>query len=146
MTRRTAYEKFHENNLRGNGGDSYTPCEMLDERHTFFDCEILPNKVLHINMRISVIDAPPGEYYTAINFADNTYLKNNMLYSCYPDGTARSYIEKRIDEWQSGDFNPSGEGYDFYVELTDEGAAAFSAESNVWFMLDLLEIKYIGKD
>ena len=128
------------------GGDSYTPCEMLDERHTFICCEITSNNILHLNIRVSVINAAIGVYYAAIKFADNPYIKNNVLYTCYPDGTSRSYIEKSIDEWQPNDFNPSEEGYDFYVELTDEGVKAFSEEDNVGQLLNLLEIKYVAVD
>ena len=125
------------------GDDSYTHCKMIDEKHTFIDIEIMPNNILHLNMRVSVNDAPLGEYYTAIKFAYNTYLKNNMLYSCYPDGTARSY-ENNIGDMQANDFYASIDGYDFYVELTDEGVEAFTEETNIWQLLDLLEIKYVA--
>lgn len=128
------------------GGDSYTPCEMLDERHTFLNAEILFENVLHINMKISSIDADKGEYYTAIKFADNQYLTNNLLYSCYPDGKPHSYIKKPYGDDERIEFNPSQEGYDFYVELTDEGVVAFAEEDNVWRLLELLEIKYIAAD
>lgn len=140
---------FHNSNapsLKYDSVSAYGDFTELDERHTFIEFEILSNNILYLNMKVSVIDAAVGEYYTAIQFADNTYLKNSMLYSCYSDGTPRSYIEKSIDEWQSGDFYPSGEGYDFYVELTDEGVEAFTEETNVWRLLDLLEIKYIAVD
>ena len=89
------------------GGDSYTKFYDSDERHTFLTAEILPNNILHLNMNISVIGAEVGEYYTAIKFADNPYLKNNMLYTCYPDGTPRSYIEKPFGESLPTDFHAS---------------------------------------
>lgn len=126
-----------------NGGDSYTPCEMIDERHTFIDTEILTDNILHLNMKVSVKDAPLGEYYTAIKFADDRYLKNNLLYSCDPKGEPCSYINKPYE--QIG-FSSAIEGYDFYVELTDEGVTAFTEEENVWRLLELLEIKYIAVD
>lgn len=125
-----------------NGSDSYTPCEMLDERHTFMEAEILPDNILHINMKVSVADTPDGEYYTAIKLADNPYLEEDMLYSCYPDGTPETHFE--TPDYQPGEFNPSSDGYDFYALLTEEGLAAFSDEDNVWSLLDLLEIKHIA--
>lgn len=125
-----------------NGSDSYTPCEMLDERHTFMEAEIMPDNILHINMKVSVADTPDGEYYTAIKLADNPYLAENMLYSCYLDGTPETHTEAH--DHHPGKFNPSSDGYDFYASLTDEGSAAFSDEDNVWSLLDLLEIKHIA--
>ncbi|MDE6594692.1 MAG: hypothetical protein K2K44_01625 [Oscillospiraceae bacterium] len=125
------------------GGDSYTICKMLDEKHTFIKFEILPENILHLNMNISVI-ASVEEHYTAIKFADNPYIKNNLLYTCYPDGTPRTYTIKPHGEDNA--FSPAIEGYDFYVELTDEGAAAFSEEDIIWHLLDLLEIKYISAE
>ena len=122
------------------GGDSYTPCEMLDERHTFICYEIMSDNILHLNMRVSVIDAPLGEYYTAIKVADNPYIKNNVLYTCYPDGTPRTYTQKPFGESLPTDFAPSIDGYDFYVELTDEGVEATNVS------LDILEIKYVAVD
>ena len=120
------------------GGDSYTKFYDSDERHTFLTAKILPNNILHLNMNISAIDAPVGEYYTAIKFADNPYLKNNMLYTCYPDGTPRSYIFKPIGESLPTDFHPSQEGYDFYVEVNEDMRSEFD------YYKDLLEIKYIA--
>ena len=122
------------------GDGTYTPCEMLDERHTFTDSENLPNNTLHFNVKLSVIDAPLGEYYTAIKVADKPYIKNNVLYTCYPDGTPRTYTQKPFGESLPTDFHPSQEGYDFYVELTDEGAKYDKIS------LDILEIKYIAVD
>ncbi|MBD5140866.1 MAG: hypothetical protein HDT25_05565 [Ruminococcus sp.] len=126
------------------GGDSYTNYKMLDEKHTFIKFEILPDNILHLNMNISVIDAPLGEYYTAIKFAENPYIKNNLLYTCYTDGKPRTYTEKPFGE--NTDFSPAIEGYDFYVELTDEGVEAFTEEDIIWHLLDLLEIKYISAE
>lgn len=128
------------------GGDSYTPCKMIDERHTFIGYETLSDNVLHINMQVSANDAPLGEYYTAIKFADNAYLKSNLLYTCYPDGAPRTYTQKPFGEYLPTDFAPSIDGYDFYVELTDEGVEAFSEEDNIWELLDLPEIKYVAVD
>ncbi len=122
----------------------YTGTKELDEWHTFLSAEILFENVLHINMKNSSIDVDNGEYYTAIKFSDNQYLTNNLLYSCYPDGKPRSYIKKPYGDNEPLEFNPSQEGYDFYVELTDEGVAAFTEEDNVWRLLELLEIKYIA--
>lgn len=122
------------------GGDTYTPCEMLDERHTFTDSENLPNNTMHFNMQVSVIDAPLGEYYIAIKVADKPYIKNNVLYTCYPDGTPRTYTQKPFGEALPTDFHPSQEGYDFYVELTDEGT------KHNKISLNILEIKYIAAD
>ncbi len=132
--------------LKYDGVSAYGDFAELDERHTFIDFEILPDNILHLNMNISVIDVSVGKYYTAIKFADNPYLKNNMLYSCYPDGTPRTYIRKEMGDWQPGDFSPSNDGYDFYAELTDEGVQAFSGDENIWRLLDLLEIKYVTAD
>ena len=132
--------------LSYDGISGYTGAKELDERHTFLNAEILFENVLHINMKISSIDADKGEYYTAIKFADNQYLTNNLLYSCYPDGKPHSYIKKPYGDDERIEFNPSQEGYDFYVELTDEGVAAFAEEDNVWRLLELLEIKYIAAD
>lgn len=123
------------------GSSRYTDYERLDEKHTFIEYEILPDNILHLNMNISVIGAGVGEYYTAIKFADNKYIKNNMLYTCYPDGTPRTYTQKPYGE--NNDFSPAIEGYDFYAEMTDDGAAAFAEEDVIWRLLDLLEIKYI---
>ena len=130
--------------LKYDGISSYGDFTEADERHTFLKDGILPGNILHINMKISVIDAPLGEYYTAIKFADNPYLKNNVLYTCYPDGTPRSYIKKPYEEWLPTDFNPSQEGYDFYIELNEDKIDEFKAERSVYRSLDLLEIKYIA--
>ncbi len=124
--------------LKYDGISAYGGFTESDERHTFTDSEILSNNTLYLNMQISVIDAPLGEYYTAIKVADNPYIKNNVLYTCYPDGTPRTYTQKPYGKYN--DFNPSRDGYDFYVELTDEGAAATNVS------LDILEIKYIAVD
>lgn len=132
--------------LKYDGVFAYGGFTELDERHTFINSEILPDNILHLNMNISVIDAPLGEYYTAIKFADNPYTKNNVLYTCYHDGTPRTYIEKPYGEDLPTDFAPSLDGYDFYVELTDEGVGAFTDELSVWYLLDLLEIKYISAE
>lgn len=135
------FTNSNEPALKYDGVSAYGGAAELDERHTFLSGEILPGNVLRLNMNISVISAETGEYYAAIKFADNTYLKNNMLYTCDHDGTPRTYTEKPYGE--HNDFSPAVQGYDFYVELTDEGVKAFSEEDNVWQLLDLLEIKYI---
>lgn len=126
--------------LKYDGVSAYGDFTESDERHTFLEYEIISGNILHINMNISVIDAPLGEYYTAIKVADNPYIKNNVLYTCYPDGTPRTYTQKPFGESLPTDFAASIDGYDFYVELTDE-EAKYNKIS-----LDILEIKYIGAE
>ena len=126
--------------LKYDGVSAYGGFTESDERHTFTDCEILQNNTLHFNMQVSSIDAPLGEYYTAIKVADNPYIKNNLLYTCYPDGVPRTYTQKPFGESLPTDFAPSIEGYDFYVELTDEGTKHDDIS------LDILEIKYVAVD
>lgn len=135
------FTNSNEPALKYDGVSAYGGAAELDEMHTFIEFDILYDNILHMNMNISVIDAPPGEYYTAIKFADNSYLKNNMLYTCDPDGTPRTYTKKPYGE--HNDFSPAVQGYDFYAELTDDGVEVFSEEDNVWQLLNLLEIKYI---
>ena len=141
---------FHNSNspsLKYDGVSAYGGAVELDERHTFLNAKILPGNILHLNMNMSVIDAPLGEYYTAIKFADNPYLKNNMLYTCYPEGTPRSYIEKPFGESLPTDFHASIDGYNFYVELDKDAMDTIDIDDlqdNVWDYLDLLEIKYVA--
>lgn len=138
---------FHNSNapsLKYDGVSAYDGAVEMDEMHTFINFKILPENILHLNMNVFVTDRSVGEHYTAIKFADNPYIKNNLLYTCYLDGTPRMYIEKPHGEDNA--FSPSIEGYDFYVELTDEGLKAFTDEWNVWNLLDLLEIKYISAE
>lgn len=130
--------------LKYDGVSAYGGFDELDERHTFMQLEILPDNIVHFNMNISVIDASLGEYYTAIKFADNPYIKNNLLYTCYPNGTPCTYTKKPYGK--HNDFSPAIEGYDFYAELTDEGVTAFTDEDNIWYLIDLLEIKYIAAE
>ena len=127
-----------------NSDDSYTPRDILDEKHTFWGYDTYSDNLIKVGMYISVIDAPIGEYYTAIKLADNPYLKNNMLYTCYPDGTPRSYIEKPFGESLPTDFSPTQDGYYFYGELNDEYTQNDLDPEFFWSGLDLLEIKYIA--
>lgn len=141
---------YHNSNtpsMKYDGISAYGGAVGPDEMHTFLKVDMLSDNILHLNMNISVIDAPLGEYCTAIKFADNPYIKNNLLYTCYPDGTPRSYIEKPYGEWLPTDFNPSQEGYDFYVELDKDAMDTISIDDfqdNIWSYLDLLEIKYVA--
>lgn len=141
---------YHNSNtpsMKYDGISAYGGAVGPDEMHTFLKVDMLSDNILHLNMNISASDAPLGEYYTAIKFADNPYMKNNMLYTCYPDVTPRSYIEKPYGEWLPTDFNPSQEGYDFYVELDKDAMGTIDIDDlrdNVWNYLDLLEIKYVA--
>ena len=63
-----------------------------------------------------------------------------ILYTCYSDGAPRTYTQKPFGESLPTDFAPSIEGYDFYVELTDEGTKHDDIS------LDILEIKYVAVD
>lgn len=80
------------------------------------------------------------KYYVAIKFEDNPYFANDLIYSCYPDGMPRKYTEKHSD---GSDFSSFSDGYDFYVELTEEGIKAFTDEDEIQYLIDLLEIKYV---
>lgn len=137
---------FHNSNkplLEYDGVSAYGGAAELDEMHTFLRGKILPNNILHINLNISVIDAPVGEYYAVMKFADNPYMKNSLLYTCYPDGTPRTYTETPRGEYN--DFSPAIEGYDFYIELNEDKIDELDLEDpwGLYDDFDLLEIKYI---
>lgn len=121
---------YDGNIIYGGGG-------IIDESHTFIGYDVLQNNILHINMKVSVIDADVGEYYTIIYVKDNPYLKNNKLYTSYSDGTPKSYLKKPTGEWKPDDFNPGIDGYDFYVELKD----GVELPDNYYFSPN--EIRYI---
>lgn len=139
-----AFHNSQKPSFEYDGVSAYGGAVETDEMHTFINFKILPDNILYLNMNIFATDGSVGEHYTAIKFADNPYIKNNLLYTCYPDGTPRTYIEKSHGEDNA--FSPSIEGYDFYVELTDEGATAFAEEDIIWHLLDLQEIKYISAE
>lgn len=139
---------YHNSNtptIKYDGVSAYGGAVSADENHTFLDGDILPGNILHINLNISVIDAPVGEYYTAIKFEDNPYIKNNLLYTCYPDGTPRSYIETPYGEPSPTYFSTAIEGYDFYVELNEDIPDDFHPENYYLpLYMHLLEIKYVA--
>ncbi len=134
---------FHNSNkpaLQYDGLGTYGNAVEIDEKHTFLSGEIISDNILHLNMNLSVIDRSYEEYCVAVKFAENPYLKNNLLYTSYPDGTPRSYSKK--DDVVS--FSPSTEGYDFYIELNDDAVANGFDADWLFHYLDLLEIKYIA--
>lgn len=133
------YSNSNSPALQYDGKSSYAGAEELDERHTFLTYELLQNSILHINMKVSVIGANIGKYYTAVKFEDNPYWGNELLYTSYADGEPRCYILKSFGEWEPGDFNPSSDGYDFYIELKANALDEFDQSC-----LNLLEIKYIS--
>ena len=127
--------------LSYDGKSKYTGAKELDEDHIFLFSEFSSENILHINIRVSGIDVNDSDkYYVAIKFEDNPYFANDLIYSCYPDGMPRKYTEKHSD---GSDFSSFSDGYDFYVELTEEGIKAFTDEDEIQYIIDLLEIKYV---
>lgn len=134
---------FHNSNkpdIQYDGSGSYGNAVELDEKHTFINGEILSDNILHMNLNLSVIDSSE-EYYVAVKFAENPYLKNNLLYTSYPDGVPRSYRGRGKDDVVS--FSPSIEGFDLYIELNDDAVDNGFDVEYMFHFLDLLEIRYI---
>lgn len=135
------FRNSNEPALKYDGINSYGNAVELDEKHTFFKGEIISDSLLHLNMNISVVESY-DEYYVAIKFEDNPYLKENLLYTSYSDGTPRLYAKRDND---TNFFSPAIDGYDFYIELnSDCNANGYDADTII-YDLDLLEIKYVMK-
>lgn len=135
---------FHNSNkpdIQYDGSGSYGNAVELDEKHTFIKGEILSDNILHMNLNLSVIERLE-EYYVAVRFAENPYLKNDLLYTSYPDGAPRSYSGRGKDDAVS--FSPSIEGFDLYIELNDDAVANGFDVEYMFHYLDLLEIRYIA--
>lgn len=135
------YHNSNKPDIQYDGSGSYGNAVELDEKHTFIKGEILSDNILHMNLNLSVIERLE-EYYVAVRFAENPYLKNDMLYTSYPDGAPRSYSGRGKDDAVS--FSPSIEGFDLYIELNDDAVANGFDVEYMFHYLDLLEIRYIA--
>lgn len=135
------FRNSNESALKYDGVNSYGNAVELDESHIFLKGEIISDNILHLNMNISVIESY-DEYYVAIKFADNPYLKGDLLYTSYSDGTPRLYADRDND---TVFFSPGINGYDFYIELSSNCIANGYDADKIIYDLDLLEIKYIRK-
>lgn len=124
--------------LNYDGVSAYGGAECCDEKHIFLSWQFMSDSVIYINLNISSHPIPDRDYFVAMNFAENPYLENSLLYTCEPDGTPYAY-----DKDYSG---PAVDGFDFYVRLTDEGKKAFAECGNVYNLIELLEIKLIEKE
>lgn len=95
--------------IQYDGKNSYSKADEVDEKHIFTNKQILNNdKILKYVLNNPCVDYPEkSEYYVSIKFKDNPYLKENILYTCEPDGTPKSYDNEANSE------------YIFYAELKD---------------------------